>query len=75
MILSLSDAATLKQEAAERFGVSIHFHDGCGGQYFSVDEPTQEFKAYITAFFAQRNLLVHFFADGEQFIVEEMSSC
>ena len=75
MILSLSDAATLKQETAERFGVSIHFHDGCGGQYFSIDEPTQELKAYITVFFAQRNLLVHFSTDGEQFIVEEMSSC
>lgn len=75
MIISLSDAAAFKQEVAARFPVPIHFHDGCGGQYFSMDEPMQELKEWITDYFAERNLQVRFSADGKQFFVEEIFLC
>lgn len=72
MIFSLSDAAAFKKEVAARFSVPVYFHDGCGGQYFSVDEPLQELREWITDYFAGRNLQVHFSADGNQFSVEEI---
>ena len=73
MILTLVEAAELKKKAAERFSVSIHFHDCCGGQYFTVDKLTEELKEFITAFFAEKNLRVSFSENGEHFFVEEIS--
>lgn len=72
MILSLTEAANLKKEIFEKFSVQIHFHDGCGGQYFSVEKPTDEIKEYISAFFARQNLNVLFSENGERFSVEEV---
>lgn len=71
MIVSLSDAAELKKEIEEKFSVKIHFCDGCGGQYFTVDRPTEELKEFITAFFAAKNLKTVFADDGEHFTVRK----
>lgn len=75
MILTLLEVAALKKEAAERFSQEIHFHDGCGGQYFTVEKPTEAFKEFIVTFFAERKCRVLFSENGEYFSVEESSSC
>ena len=75
MILTLTEVAALKKEAAEKFLQEIHFHDGCGGQYFTVDKPTEALKEFIVAFFAERKCRVRFSENGEYFSVEESSSC
>lgn len=73
MFISISDAAVLKREIAEKFSVQIHFHDGCGGQYFTIENPTEELKEYIRTFFARQNANVLFSENGEQFSVKEIS--
>lgn len=75
MIFSLIEAASFKKEIYEKFCVQIHFHDGCGGQYFTLENPTAELKAYITDFFARRNLNVHFSENRQHFSVEEGLQC
>ncbi|MBQ7900335.1 MAG: hypothetical protein IJ365_00035 [Clostridia bacterium] len=72
MILSLNEVANFKKEIAEKFSAQIHFHDSCGGQYFTTENPTTELKEYITAFFAGRNMNVRFSNSGEHFSVEEV---
>ena len=72
MIISLTDAAELKREAAEKFSVQIHFHDGCGGQYYTVEEPTEELKKYIAEFLTSKKMKPVFSEDGSSFYVEKM---
>lgn len=33
-----AEVLELKKACAEHFPDHVHFHDGCGGQYFSLDE-------------------------------------
>lgn len=73
MILSISDVTDLKKAITEKFSSQIHFHDGCGGQYFTIDEPTDGLKLFLTEYFAQRKLKVRFLKDGTHFSVEELS--
>ncbi len=73
MILSISDVTDLKKAITEKFSSQIHFHDGCGGQYFTVDEPTDELKSFLTEYFARQKLKVRFLKDGTHFSVEELS--
>lgn len=73
MIISLMDAANIKKEMAESYAVQLHFHDGCGGQYFSIDNPTEEVKKYITEFFNDKKIKVCFSENGEYFSLEEIS--
>lgn len=72
MIISLTEAAKLKREAEEKFSARIHFHDGCGGQYFTVEEPTEELKKYIEDFFASKKIKPVFSENDSSFHVEKM---
>jgi hypothetical protein len=71
MVLSLSFVSEMKKEFYDKFSFQIHFHDGCGGQYFTVDETSDTIKEYITTYFNKRNLKVHFSENCESFSVEE----
>ena len=75
MILALSDITKLKKEINDRFAVRIHFHDGCGGQYFSLDERNDEIQKYITAYFADMNMQAVFSEDGLYFTVRKEKTC
>ena len=72
MIIGLTEAAELKREAAEKFSVQIHFHDGCGGQYFTVEEPAEEVKEFIAEFLSFKKLKPVFSEDGSSFYVEKI---
>lgn len=56
MIISITEAAELKREVGKRFSTDIHFHDGCGGQYFTADEPSDELREFIDGYFAAKNM-------------------
>lgn len=73
MILSLSDVSEFKKEVAERFSATVHFCDSCGGQSFTVESPTEEFKKFVTVFFDTKNLQVFFSENGEHFTVKRKS--
>lgn len=73
MILSLSDVSELKTQVAERFSATVHFCDSCGGQSFIIQDPTDTLKAFITDFFAAKNLKAVFSENGEHFTVRRNS--
>ena len=70
MIFTLSEAAELKKEIADILGIQLHFHDGCGGQYFSIESADETAMKKITEFFEKKNLRAVFFKDGMSFTVE-----
>lgn len=72
MILTISDVAKMKKELAELFFIEIHFHDGCGGQYFAVDSLTEETKTSLSEYFAKQNRKVCFSESGTEFFVKEL---
>ena len=73
MILSLSDVSELKTQVAERFSATVHFCVSCGGQSFIIEDPTDTLKAFITDFFAEKNLKAVFSENGEHFTVRRNS--
>lgn len=72
-ILTLSEVSELNTLIKNKFNTTLHFHDSCGGQAFSLDESDENIKEFITAFFAAKKLKVVFFDDGKQFSTEELS--
>ncbi|MBQ9236161.1 MAG: hypothetical protein IJ184_06850 [Alphaproteobacteria bacterium] len=44
----------LKKKIKENFGIELHFHDTCGGMYFSVDEKNEQVSEYIENYFKER---------------------
>ena len=74
MTVSMSVAAELKKTAAEKFSAKIHFHDGCGGQYFTVDKASDELKGFIAESFAAKNMRAVFSEDGCSFTDRETGS-
>lgn len=70
-ILSFNSVTELKHAVTEKFSTPIHFHDGCGGQYFTVENSSAELRNFIVEYFEKRNLLAVFSDDGIQFCIEK----
>lgn len=73
MIFEIFDVIELKNAVLEKTASQVHFHDGCGGQYFTVDGLTGELKAFLCEYFSKRKLKVRFSESGDSFTVEEIS--
>ena len=69
MAISITEAAELKRAILDNFGVTLHFHDGCGGQYFTLYERNDEIKRFIESYFDKKGMAVTFIARGTQFSV------
>ena len=53
MNFSYSQVLEFKRILDEKFVVYLHFHDACGGQYFSFDEAEKdEVYQFLTSYFA-----------------------
>lgn len=72
MIFSFNQVIELKKIIKEKFGKHLHFHDACGGQYFSFDKADEEVKNFLADYFAQNNLMPDFSADGLSFVIKEL---
>jgi hypothetical protein len=72
LTLTFSDVSAFKNEVQNQFGVNVHFHDGCGGQYFSLDEFNEEINSYISQYFSNLNLQADFSSNGLQFTVSKI---
>lgn len=72
MIITITEAAGLKKEIKEKFSADIHFHDGCGGQYFTLDEPSEEIVKFIEGYFAEKNMKAVFSEDSCRFFIEKI---
>lgn len=69
-IYSLETVIEIKRELAEKFGLDLHFHDGCGSQSFSFDAPVNADVAdWITAYFGKLGGTVQFSESGAEFVV------
>ena len=66
MAISITEASQLKKEILERFGTVLHFHDGCGGQYFTLEKSGEDITGFIKEYFADT---VTFIANETQFTV------
>jgi hypothetical protein len=75
LILTLSEVNKFKKEVSDRFSVQIHFHDGCGGQCFSLDESNDELQKCITAYFTDMNMHTVFSEDGLYFTIKKGTTC
>ena len=62
-MVSFDQVLIFKKDIMERFGLSLHFHDGCGGQYFSFDEPAGDRAGEIAAYFAEKGFKAAFSED------------
>ena len=71
MVISIADAAELKKQAFDKFSAKVHFHDGCSGQYFSLESSEPSLIDFIRNFFAQRNLSVEFSEDMLNFTIKK----
>ncbi len=62
--LSILEVPKLK-ETAEKYGYTVHLHDACGGQSFTLEviDSSHSDGVYdaITHFFSQRNMTVNFY--------------
>lgn len=71
MALNLSEVIELKKLVEEQFAVQLHFHDSCGGQSFSVDEPiSRELEAILRTYFEKKRGQIRIAEDRHQFRVE-----
>lgn len=64
-----SEVLKLKAACAERFPDHVHFHDGCGGQYFNLDSKNDGLRRFICDYFAERGMTAYFFEDEMTFTV------
>jgi len=60
MYITIGEVAKLKADVKELFSVEIHFHDACGGMFFSLDEKNPALQEYLTDYFSGKNLKVNF---------------
>ena len=74
-ILTISEVSELKTIINTRFNTTLHFHDCCGGQHFSLDAPTKELRDFIDAYLKEKGLLADFSEDNRQLSVKEVPSC
>lgn len=71
MNLNYSDVIVMKKAVDEVFHLNVHFHDACGGQYFSLDDtPSNELVSFITNFFKKQNITVNFSNDFKTFTLK-----
>lgn len=72
MIIKFDTVKILKSELMENFNTYLHFHDACGGQYFSFDEiPNDEVLQHAENFFRNMNYKIQISDDKPSFYIKE----
>ena len=69
-IFEYSEVLKLKAACAEHYPDHVHFHDGCGGQYFSLDEPNIGLQEFICGYIEELGFSAEFTGDGLVFTVK-----
>ena len=54
----------LKKAVKDFSGVYLHFHDGCGGQYFELEDTSEELRKFIADYLGEKNIGVDFREDN-----------
>lgn len=56
MVLNLDEVIELQKYLESKNAVKIHLHDACGGQYFTLDEPSQSTIDLIKKFLENKKI-------------------
>ena len=70
-IFEYGDVLKLKAACAEHYPDHVHFHDGCGGQYFSLDEKNDSLRDFICDYFSGMGFRADFMDGGLIFTVSK----
>ena len=71
MYLSTFETAELKKQLAEKHDLTLHMHDACGAQYFSLGkEADKEARELIVSFIEALGGKVTFTEGGKAFAVK-----
>ncbi|MDO4460543.1 MAG: hypothetical protein Q4C42_10805 [Clostridia bacterium] len=70
MALTFPEVLELKKAVDTNCSAYVHFHDACGGQYFTLDETNEELRSFIKSYFAELSMTVDFSEDGMYFTVK-----
>lgn len=71
MTLTYPEVVKMKNAVNAEFHLNVHFHDACGGQYFSLDEkPSERLKSFIVEYFENQNIMVTFSPDFLTFVLK-----
>lgn len=68
-ILTFDEYITLKNLINSKFGVNLHLHDACAGQFFSLEAPDMQVKSFIEQYFFKQNLIAKFDKSGINFFI------
>lgn len=70
-IISFSEVIKLKDAVSKNFGEKVHFHDACGGQYFTLEKTDKNLQKFITNFMKDSGFKTVFDDDGLSFILSK----
>lgn len=69
-IISFEEVLELKHACDEKFKEHVHFHDACGGQYFTLETDSDDIRNFIKDFMAKMNYKVVFDKTRMSFTLE-----
>lgn len=67
MNISIDDVIQLKNKLKSSLNASVHFHDACQRQYFTLEQNSPELTDMITKFFLEKGANVIFSENKLQF--------
>ena len=69
-IIDFSEIIKLKEAVKKEFDEKVHFHDACGGQYFTLKKNDENLRNFITQYLGKDGYEVKF--DTEiSFVIEK----
>lgn len=70
-IVDFSEVIKLKNAVNSEFGEKVHFHDACGGQYFTLEKNNPEMVEFIKTYVQKLGYMADFDVNGLSFTMED----
>ena len=71
-IINFDEVLELKKACKEKFNEHVHFHDACGGQYFTLETDSEEIRSFITDFMLAKKYRVNFGKNKMSFTLDNI---
>lgn len=71
VIISFAEVLKLKEAVKQEFNEKVHFHDACGGQYFTLEKTNKNLQKFITEFMENIGYKTIFDDDGLSFTLDK----
>jgi hypothetical protein len=66
--LTIDEVIQLKKAVKDAVGVEVHYHDTCGGMYFTFDENKEGLRKFVESYFAEKGMEVAFDEVNKNFV-------